>query len=515
MEYSNSKAWPFREARKIVQSREINDRPAVFCTGYGPSGLPHIGTFAEVFRTTVVQSAYQMLTGNRSRLIVFSDDMDALRSVPDNVPHPEMLREHIGVSLCCVPDPFDKYESFAAHNNAMLRSFLDRFGFEYEFISSQDYYTNGRFDSTLDLFARNYDAVRDIILPTLGEERRATYSPFMPIDPETGRVFDTGVLDVCEGQMTVNHPDYGPAECLYTGGGAKLQWKADWAMRWIALGVDYEMAGKDLIDSVALSTKIVRKLGYRPPAGMIYEMFLDADGHKISKSKGNGLTIDTWLDYGSRESLSYYLFQSPSEARKLFPGVIPRAMDDLYTARRLFPEQTEEQRLGNAVLHIDTDSGRVPPAGLTYALLLNIASTAVPQSPAILWRYVERLVPDAHDYPELNELVLNVFQYYWNEMAGRVERRPPTAIESEAMLALASLIETRGQIATEEEIQFEVYEVGKSYFGKENLRDWFKALYEVLLGQSSGPRFGAFTVLYGRSETVALLRAAAQGGGDE
>jgi lysyl-tRNA synthetase class 1 len=504
-EMINSKAWPYVEANKVVANKIVG-RPAVFECGFGPSGLPHIGTFAEVYRTTLVRHAYEDITGNATRLIVFSDDLDALRSVPDNVPNADMLKDHIGIALSRVPDPFGKYESFAHHNNAMLREFLDRFGFDYEFVSASQMYNSGAFNDTLDLFARNYDDVRNVILPTLGPDRRATYSPFMPIDPENGRVHDTGVEDVCEGQMTCDS-DYGLAECLYTNGGAKLQWKADWAMRWIALGVDYEMAGKDLIDSVKLSSAIVRKLGQKPPVTMIYEMFLDAEGKKISKSKGNGMTIDTWLDYGSKNGLSYYLFQSPNKAHTLHPGVIPRAEDDYMESARRLASQTSVQALGNPVVHIHHGKPLPTIPVISYSLLLNLAITAVPKSPRELWGYVEQYMPGTspETNPELNDLVLNVFQYYWDIRSKKLARREPEIPEIDALNALLDRYNDLEPDASEEDIQFQVYEVGKEQYGKENLRDFFAMLYETLLGQSSGPRFGVFTKMYGLDATRGLI----------
>jgi lysyl-tRNA synthetase class 1 len=525
MDYQVSKAWPYVEARKLAE-RNITDRAALFATGYGPSGLPHIGTFAEVARTTMVRRAYEDMTGLQTRLIVFSDDLDALRKVPENIPNQVMLREHIGISLSRVPDPFGKFESFAHHNNWMLREFLDRFGFEYDFVSSSDFYHYGAFDDTLKLFASHAQSIKDIILPTLGEERRATYHPFMPIDPETGRVFDHGDLVVYDdGSMVVQHPEFGPADCLYTGGGAKLQWKADWAMRWIALGVDYEMAGKDLIDSVKLSSAIVRRLGHTPPVNMIYEMFLDEHGGKISKSKGNGLTIDDWLCYGTRDSLSYYLYRDPQKAKKLYPAVIAQAMDDYYDARAKYVGQTEAERLGNPVHHVH--GGDVPADSLpvTYQLLLNIAGTASVEDADILAGYVDRAFPVQNPVvaKELRTMIELATDYHCHFRRGKLNYRGATVKEGAAFAELADEIEDASLLSlveddmdmSDESIQYVVYEVGKKHFGKENLREWFKSLYQCLLGQDSGPRFGAFTVLFGIPETINLLREHAAAAGDD
>src|SRR3954469_25961623 len=305
-----ARAWPFEEARKLV-ARTGGKVPAkgyvLFETGYGPSGLPHIGTFGEVVRTTMVRQAFQRLSDIPTRLFCFSDDMDGLRKVPDNVPNKEMLAQHLGKPLSRIPDPFsNEHPSFGAHNNARLRAFLDRFGFDYEFASSTDYYTSGKFDTALLRMLERLEKVMAIMLPSLREERAASYSPFLPICPRTGMVLYVPISehDVKAGTVSYDDPETKERVTLpVTGGHCKLQWKPDWAMRWFALGVDYEMAGKDLIDSVKLSGKICAALGGTPPEGFNYELFLDDKGQKISKSKGNGLTIDEWLRYASPESL--------------------------------------------------------------------------------------------------------------------------------------------------------------------------------------------------------------------
>lgn len=513
-DYSISKAWPYVEARRLAE-RNITGRPAVFQCGYGPSGLPHVGTFAEVQRTTWVRHAYEDLMGfgrnQNTRLIVFSDDMDALRKVPDNVPNRDEMEPYVGYSLSRVP--FGRHESFAHMNNMMLRDFLDRFKFDYEFMSASQVYASGAFNAALSVMWDRYDAVRNVILPTIGVERQATYSPFMPILAD-GRVIMSDVEPVRHETGLLGFPN-GDA-CAYQDiydGRSKLGWKADWALRWYALGIDYEMAGKDLIDSVALSTKIVRLLGGRAPVNMIYEMFLDEQGQKISKSKGNGLTIEEWLQYGTPESLSAYLYRDPKAAKKLHHAVVPQAMDDYNDLLGRYVDQTPEQRLGNPVHHVHGDA--VPePLPISYQLVLNVAQTAAVDSKSRLHSYACRVVPMMTDDREeaLGSLINGTFNYYEAFLAGKLTRRDPTEVEAAAMLDLADRIErvvAHDSKIEEEQIQFEVYEVGKEHFGKENLRDWFRALYEVLMGQSSGPRFGQFAVLYGIAPTVALLREAA------
>jgi lysyl-tRNA synthetase class 1 len=395
----DSKAWPYEEARKLLK-RWPDGKPGgeaiVFETGYGPSGLPHIGTFNEVLRTTMVRNAFHTLSDQPTRLVAFSDDMDGLRKVPDNVPNGAMLGQHLGKPLTQVPDPFGKFESFAHHNNAMLRDFLDRFGFEYEFVSSTEVYTSGGFDAGLKGVLRHYDAIQAIMLPTLRAERRATYSPVLPISPTSGVVLQVPVEVVDADAGIIAFEDDGQRiERSALGGLAKLQWKVDWAMRWVALGVDYEMAGKDLIDSVTQSSKIARALGGRPPEGFTYEMFLDEKGEKISKSKGNGLSLDQWLTYAPQESLAFYAYREPRKAKQLHMGVIPRAVDEYLQFRGNYPAQGAKERLGNPVHHIH--DGRPPATALpvSFGLLLNLVGVMGDASKEQVWGYLANYVPDA------------------------------------------------------------------------------------------------------------------------
>src|SRR5664279_574411 len=416
-----SKAWPFEEARKLIERlKRAPKAEVVFETGYGPSGLPHIGTFGEVARTTMVRNAFRVLTGDavKTRLIAFSDDMDGLRKVPDNIPNRDLVTPHLGKPLTQVPDPFGEYNSFAEQNNARLRAFLDQFGFEYEFVSSTQTYKSGRFDKALLRMLDCLDDVQAIMLPSLREERAATYSPFLPIHPQTGVVMQTPVLahDRSAGTIRWRDPATGEEfETPVTGGHCKLQWKPDWAMRWHALGVDYEMAGKDLIDSVKLSSRICKALGSEPPAGFNYELFLDENGQKISKSKGNGLTIEEWLTYASPESLSLFMFQKPTAAKRLYFDVIPRAVDDYLNFLDAYPRQPVKERLGNPVWHIhageppapETIGGEDLGATVTFAMLLNLAAVANSEDPAVLWGFLRRYAPDASpaDHPRLDSLV--------------------------------------------------------------------------------------------------------------
>ncbi|WP_380872897.1 lysine--tRNA ligase [Sphingomonas sp. DBB INV C78] len=510
----DSKAWPFEEARKLLK-RYPNGAPekghVLFETGYGPSGLPHIGTFNEVLRTTMVRRAFEAMSDVPTRLIAFSDDMDGLRKVPDNVPNKAMLAEYLGKPLTKVPDPFEKFESFAHHNNAMLREFLDRFGFEYEFLSATEQYASGRFDETLKSVLRHYQGIMDVMLPTLRKERQATYSPVLPISAKTGIVLQVPVEVVDADQGLVRFEDEGETITQsILGGRAKLQWKVDWAMRWVALGVDYEMAGKDLIDSVTQSGKICRVLGARPPEGFNYEMFLDEKGEKISKSKGNGLSLEQWLTYGPEESLAFFAYREPKKAKSLHMGVIPRAVDDYWQFRANYPTQPIEQKLGNPVHHIHNGDVPAEPLPISFGLLLNLVGVLGEADEAQVWGYLGNYLPDANatTYPELARLIGHALAYHRDFVAPTLVRRKPDAKEAAALKELDDKLAALGDAADAEAIQNEVYEIGKAHFGKEALRDWFKALYETLLGTSQGPRMGSFIKLYGLANSRRLIAEA-------
>ena len=513
----DAKAWPFKEAAALLK-RIGGETPAkgyaLFETGYGPSGLPHIGTFAEVARTTMVRHAFATLSDIPTRLVTFSDDMDALRKVPDNIPERAMVEQHLGKSLTQIPDPFGTHESFGAHNNARLRAFLDDFGFDYTFKSASEAYRSGEFDGALMDALRHYDEIMRIILPTLGAERQATYSPFLPLCPKTGCVLQVPITARDEDAGTVSYVDEDGETMTVpvTGGHCKLQWKADWAMRWHALGVDYEMAGKDLISSVELSGKICRALGSKPPAGFIYELFLDENGEKISKSRGNGLTIEEWLTYGPRDSLSLYMYNAPRRAKRLHFDVIPRHVDDHLTHLAKYPEKEPFERLESPAWHIHTGQPPAPETGLSYGILLNLASVCNTEDPAVLWGFITRYVPGAspETAPILDALVGHAITYYRDVVKPTKAYRAPLPEERAALDDLRAVLAALPADSSAEEIQTEVYEVGKRH-PFESLRGWFRALYEILLGQSQGPRVGSFIALYGLAETVALIDRALAG----
>jgi len=523
----NSSAWPFEEARKIVA--RLKKRPkdeVIFETGYGPSGLPHIGTFGEVARTTMVRHAFRVLTDDRvkTRLIAFSDDMDGLRKVPDNVPNKDLLEKHLGKPLTQVPDPFGTHDSFGAHNNARLCAFLDHFGFDYEFLSSTDCYSSGRFDEALLKMLAQFDGVMAIMLPSLREERAATYSPFLPIDPETGVVLQVPVTghDASAGTITYEDPETRQSVTTpVTGGRCKLQWKPDWAMRWVALAVDYEMAGKDLIDSVKLSGQICRALGGLPPEGFNYELFLDEQGQKISKSKGNGLTIDEWLRYACPESLSLFMYREPKAAKRLYFDVIPRTVDEYQQLLDGYARQEPRQRLSNPVWHIHSGNPPMVDVPISFSMLLTLVSSSNAENAETLWGFIGRYRPGVtpRTHPKLNELVEYAIHYFRDFVLPEKRFREPSDSERAALIDLRDALSNLPPDASAEDIQNVVYEVGrrepfldqkkKAKDGKPGVSlDWFNMLYQVLLGQEKGPRFGSFVAVYGLQNTIDMIDGA-------
>ncbi len=529
-----SKAWPFEEARKLL--KHLGGKlPAkgyvLFETGYGPSGLPHIGTFGEVARTTMVRRAFEILTGWDTRLICFSDDLDGMRKVPSNVPNPDNLAEYLQMPLSSVPDPFDKYSSFAEHNNAMLRRFLDKFGFDYEFISATEYYKSGAFDAVLLRALDKYDEIMEVMLASLREERRATYSCFLPISPSTGRVLYVPLTRIDKAAGTISFMENGEEVTVsVTGGQVKLQWKPDFGARWAALGVDFEMYGKDHSTNTVIYDKICRILGERAPAHYFYEMFLDEKGEKISKSAGNGISIDEWLSYASAESLSYFMYQKPRTAKRLHFDVIPKAMDEYDAQVRGYVGQDLVEQLANPVFHIH--GGKDVPESqqaVTFSVLLSLATVASVKSKKALWQFIQNYAPEAspRTHPELDKSVEFAVRYFRDFIAPQRNYRSPNEEEYEAMKKLASAL-TDKKLATQmiveknilmgresdapknwspnnpEDLQALIFAFGKIY-GFEHLRDWFQALYEVLLGASQGPRFGSLTAIYGVEKMVKLI----------
>ena len=513
----DARAWPFAEARKLLARYEKAPPEkgyVLFETGYGPSGLPHIGTFGEVVRTTMVRQAFRRLSDIPTRLFCFSDDMDGLRKVPDNVPNRAMLAGHLGQPLTRIPDPFGKFESFGHHNNAMLKGFLDSFGFDYEFQSASDWYASGRFDAALLDVLRRYAEIQEVMLPSLREERAATYSPFLPISPKSGRVLQVPIEEARpeSGTVVFRDEDGTLTESPVTGGRCKLQWKPDWAMRWHALGVDYEMSGKDLIPSAALAQKICRILGSPPPEGFSYELFLDEKGQKISKSKGNGLSVEEWLAYAPPESLALFMYQKPRAAKRLYFDVIPRAVDDYLAFAGTFREESEASRLENPIWHIHDGKPSPADSPLSYTMLLNLASVCNAEAKETLWGFISRYAPGATpaSAPYLDRLAGHALAYYRDRVKPAKKYRAPDARERAALADLLHYLRAAPAEAGAEAMQDEIYAIGKRHAFAE-LKAWFRALYEVLLGQEEGPRMGSFIALYGRGETAALIERALAG----
>jgi lysyl-tRNA synthetase, class I len=523
-----SNAWPFEEARKIVaRLKQFPKGEVVFETGYGPSGLPHIGTFGEVARTTMVRHAFRVLTEDsvRTRLIAFSDDMDGLRKVPDNIPNKNLVAQHLGKPLTRVPDPFGTHASFGAHNNARLRAFLDTFGFDYEFMSSTECYTSGRFDKALLTVLARLDEVMAIMLPSLRAERAGTYSPFLPISPRTGVVLQVPIVahDATAGTIQYDDPESGERMTApVTGGHCKLQWKPDWAMRWLALGVDYEMAGKDLIDSVKLSGDICRALGGRPPQGFNYELFLDDKGQKISKSKGNGLTIEEWLRYASPESLTLFMYREPKAAKRLHFDVIPRHVDEYQQFLEGYQRQDANQRLTNPVWHIHTGHPPRPEIPISFTMLLHLVSASNAENAETLWGFIGRYLPGVtpQSHPRLSAHVEHAIHYFRDFVLPAKQFRVPDETERAALMDLREALSQLPPDSTAAKIQEVVYEIGRrppfldtsgkpTKDGKPGVSlEWFNMLYQVLLGQEKGPRFGSFVAIYGLRNTIDMIDGA-------
>ena len=507
----NLKSWPWLEAKKLQEHTSSHDKEYImFEAGYGPSGPPHLGTFAEVFRTVLVKNSFEEITGRKSKLIVFSDDMDGLRKIPKHVPNQQMLEKHLGKPLSSIPDPYGTHASYADHMNTKLKEFLGAYNFDYQFMTSTECYKSGKFDQTLLLFLKHFDDIMKVMLPTLGEERQATYSPFLPICPETGVVLQVPIVekDVEKGTISYHNNRGELVTTLVTGGHCKMQWKADWALRWIALGIDYEMHGKDLIPSASLTSNIVHATGHKPPLNFRYELFLDEHGKKISKSVGNGLSVEEWLKYGSIESLATYLFQSPHKAKRLYFDMIPKSMDEYVTyMRKYYTEQTNRQ--DNPLYHINKflPIKQSEYADISFSMLLNLASACNPENKQVLWgfiaKYDKSLTPEKH--PLLDQMAEQAILYYNDFVLPNKHYRKPVGEEKEILNQIRhklKMLESNGY--TEHNIQNMLYDIAvdNQY---DNIRDFFAMLYEVLLGQQSGPRLGSFIYIYGTDNFINLL----------
>jgi len=508
---NKTSAWPFVEAKKMLRERKsfIEKKGKIILqTGYGPSGLPHIGTFGEVARTSMMVNALKHLTDLPTEIITFSDDMDGLRKVPENVPNKELLNNNLHKPLTQVPDPFEKFNSFGEHNNEMLKNFLNKFNFKYSFKSSTSLYKSGFFNPTLKIILENYQGIMDIILPTLGRERQKTYSPFLPICPKTGVVLEIPVIEIIKEKSQIIFDNNGKKlEVSILDGNCKLQWKVDWAMRWHALDIDFEMYGKDLIESAILSTKIIKLMGKNNPSGFAYELFLDEKGEKISKSKGNGITIDRWLEYASPESLSLYMYQNPKRAKKLYNEIVPKAVDEYLDLIEKGKKQDELQLLMNPVWHVH--NGEMPKEEIimTFSMLLNLVETSNADNKELLWKFVKKYKKNIleKNYPIFDKLIGYAIKYFNDEIKSKKKYKKPNDEEKNALEALIKTLDKCNNEMQPEDIQTLIYTTGKENGYTENLRDWFKLIYEVVFGDENGPRMGFFISFFGVNETRQLI----------
>jgi lysyl-tRNA synthetase class 1 len=505
----STSSWPFVEIRKLLKDRKDlikSKNKIIFQTGYGPSGLPHIGTFGEVARTTMMINALKHIQNIETDLITFSDDMDGLRKVPENIPNNKLLQENLGKPLTSIPDPFNKFDSFGKHNNEMLKDFLNKFNFKFNFKSSTENYKTGKFNNSLMRVLEKYEEIMEIILPTLRSERKKTYCPFLPICPTTGKVLEIALLEINKKKGTIIFDNNGKKlEAEITNGNCKLQWKVDWAMRWFTFDVDFEMYGKDLTESAILSNKICKTLGKKPPNGFAYELFLDEKGEKISKSKGNGITIEQWLRYASPESLSLYMYQNPTRAKKLYSDVVPKAVDEYLSLIETFPKQEVKEQLLNPVWHVHNGKPPSEKIVMTFSMLLNLVGSSNAESKEILWKFIQRFHPDIKPENYINQLTKYAINYFRDKVEPNKKYKAPNEIEKKALINLALKLESVKQKTKPEEIQTIVYTTGKENGYEKKLREWFILIYEVLFGSKDGPRMGFFISFFGVKETIKLI----------
>ncbi len=507
----STSSWPFVEIRKLLKDRKeiIKKKSKItFQTGYGPSGLPHIGTFGEVARTTMMINALNHIQNIDSELITFSDDMDGLRKVPDNIPNDKILRDNLGKPLTSIPDPFKKFGSFGEHNNEMLKQFLSKFNFKFIFKSSTENYKKGVFNNSLMRVLEKYEDIMNIILPTLGSERKKTYCPFLPICSKTGKVLEVSLLEMDKktGKVVFKNNSEKISTTILDGN-CKLQWKVDWAMRWFTFDVDFEMYGKDLSESAILSNKICRSLGKTPPSGFAYELFLDEKGEKISKSKGNGISIEQWLRYASPESLSMYMYPNPKRAKKLYSEVVPKTVDEYLSNIEKYPNQKEKDQILNPVWHVHNGNPPNEKVIMPFSMLLNLVGSSNADNKEILWKFINRFHEkiEPKNYPILNNLTEYAVNYFKDKVEPNKKFKKPNSKEKKALENLVKKLKQIDKSLKPEEIQTYVYTIGKENGYEKNLRDWFKLIYEVVFGEENGPRMGFFISFFGLNETIELI----------
>jgi lysyl-tRNA synthetase, class I len=532
------KEWPFVEAQRIIDRLGKIGKSAVTAeTGYGPSGLPHIGTFGEVARTSFVLQALKTLEPSiDAKIIAFSDDMDGLREVPKNLPNGEMLKEHLGKPLTSIPDPFGQEKSFAHYMNRKLRDFLDSFGFTYQFASSTEQYKSGVFDEGFKRIVEHYDEVSDLFKATIAEEKRAAWSPFFPICASCGRVYSTRVIAVDPKALTVSYACDAPLAGKYSccghhgvasilGGGCKVGWKVDWALRWYCLGVDYEMHGEDLLESARLSSKIVKVLGGEPPELFKYELFLDENGKKISKKIGNGISIEEWLRFAPVDSLLYIMYQKPQQAKKMGRAILPEIVDAYlelvaqYDGAEVDSPVPFISRLSKGA-HADRLPGeksaeyRGAQKLITYSLVCELVMALNQDDPRIVRDYLLKYQPGiAANVAYYEGLIEDALAYYREVLLpARTVEKADHAMD-EALAALRADLARRlaaGEEPDAEALQTAVFQVSKDRQLK--MKDWFRTVYRVFLGQNQGPRIGSFIALLGFEKCIERLDAHLAGG---
>ncbi len=517
------KEWPFVESRRILDRLERLGKSSVTAeTGYGPSGLPHIGTFGEVARTSFVLQALATVAPKvESRIIAFSDDMDGLRDVPKNLPNGQMLTSHLGKPLTAIPDPFGQEKSFAHYMNHRLRDFLDSYGFRYQFASSTESYASGVFDEGLRRIMGNYDAIRDLFTATIAEEKRAAWSPFFPICESCGRVYSTRVTELDTKGFRVAYACDAPlagkyGSCGHTGstsvlgGTCKVGWKVDWALRWFSLGIDYEMHGEDLLDSARLSSKIVKILGGEPPELFKYELFLDEKGKKISKKIGNGISLEQWLRFAPVDSLLYIMYVKPQQAKKMGLPILPEILDQYLELVAEYDGAEDSPVPFISRLSHGAHAGKLEgQKTITYSLILELILALNQDDPRIVRDYLLKYQPAiAGNVAYYEELIKDALAYYREVLLPSRKAEPADHLMDDTLRALRdelARLEAAGTAPDADALQTMAFQLAKDRDVK--MKDWFRALYRVFLGQSQGPRIGSFIALLGYKDCIERLEA--------
>jgi lysyl-tRNA synthetase class 1 len=519
---AGAELWPREEARRLAErvAAYEPERPVIFQSGFGPSGLPHLGTMAEILRPSFVRKAFHLIEPARpSRLIVFIDDLDGLRKVPENVPNRESVEQYLGMPVAKIPDPFGCCASFADHMVGLLGGFLAPVEVEYELMRAAEMYSSGRFDEGLKLILEKHEEIIAIIAPTLREENRAGWSPFMPICPKCGQVVERAVTayhaERASVEFTCEKSAGGRPGCGFSGeqsvlgGMAKVQWKVDWALRWYVLKVDYELYGKDLTDSARLSGQILRVMGGRPPLGFPFEMFLDEEGRKVSKSVGRGVTVEQWTRYAPIEVLKFFLLLNPRRARKLFLEAIPQYVDEYLDAVREYAAASEEQRRESMLeFVIQSTTPRRFNSALSFGLMMNLVAALGSSDSDFIWKYLVRYDASIGGEPDTEAMGRRLMQCALNFYRDFIEPTKKLYTPSDAERAQLKTLDAylrENQDASAEDIEKKIYDLGRENYEKPG--KIFPLLYRSILGQERGPRLGAFIRLATPARIIELLDA--------